>query len=285
MCVAAERARICDLQPTPQYYRGHPPPPRMPGSGPLKNPSVRDLRRQRSVLASHLPDLSLWRMLLIKSFSSASSLTVASMPISRTCRSLIPLLAVVGLFSANLFGQEVRSTSPAVKRIIDDAARTVKRNRTEFDKANQKPLDDARKQLEELSTKLIKDGKTDEAAIALRQIKTLEADVMRVANAPPVAAGAVAQKPLLERLAGKWDRPDTDESFLIESASSIWSISKSKGIRTQMKLISVDQQKCDLQYHSGWRLSLRPAGEDAVAVFEWSPKGERKKGFALERMK
>jgi hypothetical protein len=224
-------------------------------------------------------------MLLIKSFSSASSLTVASMPISRTCRSLIPFLAVVGLFSANLFGQVVRSTSPAVKRIVDDAARTVKRNRTEFDKANQKPLDDARKQLEELSTKLIKDGKTDEAAIALRQIKTLEADVMRVANAPPVAAGAVAQKPLLERLAGKWDRPDTDEFFLIESANSIWSISKKTGQRNQLKVISVSDSKCDLQYPTGWRLSFRSAGDDAIAVFALSPTGEKKKGFALERMK
>jgi len=122
---------------------------------------------------------------------------------------LIALIAFVA--SANLYGQEPKP-SPAVKRILEDTARKVRTNRQAFDKANEKPLAEARKALEELSTKLIKDGKAEEAAAVLKQVGTLEMDVMRIANAPapmPVGGGGVGpQKPLLERLEGKWTHPN-----------------------------------------------------------------------------
>jgi hypothetical protein len=74
--------------------------------------------------------------------------------------------------------------SPAVKRILDKTVAEVKKNRQEFDKANAKPLGDARVELQDLSTKLIKDGKTVDATAVLKQIENLEADVMRMAKAP-----------------------------------------------------------------------------------------------------
>ena len=78
--------------------------------------------------------------------------------------------------------------SPQVKRILDKAAVEVKKNRQEFDKANEKPLGEARKALEELSTKLIKDGKAEEATAVLKQVGTLETDVLRMANSPAIVA-------------------------------------------------------------------------------------------------
>jgi hypothetical protein len=110
------------------------------------------------------------------------------------------LIGLIAFFaSANLYGQEAKKPSPAVTRILDEAVRAVKKNRVDFDKANQKPLGDARKALEELSTKLIKDGKADEAGAVLKQVGTLEADVMRMANAPAPVPAPVPAEPQIDR--------------------------------------------------------------------------------------
>jgi len=94
----------------------------------------------------------------------------------------IPLIAV---FAMPLTVQaEESKPSPAAKRILDKAAGEVKKNRRAFDKANEKPLDEARKALEKLSTELIKDGKAEEATAILKLVGTLEGDVMRLANTP-----------------------------------------------------------------------------------------------------
>jgi hypothetical protein len=49
--------------------------------------------------------------------------------------------------------------APSVKRILDEAARDVKKNGRDFKEANQTPIGEARKDSEDLSTKLNKDGK------------------------------------------------------------------------------------------------------------------------------
>jgi hypothetical protein len=69
------------------------------------------------------------------------------------------LLIAFSLCSATVHGQEAKKPSPAVKRVLDKAVAEVKKNRQEFDKANAKPLGDARVELQDWSTKLIKDGK------------------------------------------------------------------------------------------------------------------------------
>lgn len=202
-------------------------------------------------------------------------------------RTVILLLAV--LFSVIAHGQEAKKSSPAVTRILDEAVRAVKRNRVDFDKANQKPLGEARKALDDLSTKLIKDGKADEAAAVLRQVGTLEADVMRMANAPaPLAGGgAVRQKPLMERIVGKWSAGDYPEYFMVNDGGA-WMQVKNDGKGTVIESVAMqllDYETAEVRYRSGWRLQCRLAGDDVLAVTEIGPDGRKSRGFALERVR
>jgi hypothetical protein len=140
------------------------------------------------------------------------------------------LLALIPfLFSATLYGQEAKKPSPAVKRILDEAVRAVKKNRVDFDKANQKPLGEARKALEDLSKKLIEDGKAEEATAVLRQVGNLEADVMRMANAPPPMVGGGQQKP---SPVGKWSWPDGGTIQLNADGTASGSWHSEKGLWT-----------------------------------------------------
>lgn len=112
-------------------------------------------------------------------------------------------------------------SSSAVRQILDKAISEVKKNREAFkkavetsrkdyDKANEKPLGEAKRELQDLAKQLIEDGKTEEATAVLTQLKMLEADVMRMAG----AGGEVEQKPLLERMEGEWVNPNRVEKRL-----------------------------------------------------------------------
>jgi hypothetical protein len=63
--------------------------------------------------------------------------------------------------------------------------------------------------------KLVDDGKADEAGAILKQIGTLEADVLKLAKAPapiPIEEDRILpQRPLLERMAGEWFNPNRNE--------------------------------------------------------------------------
>lgn len=160
--------------------------------------------------------------------------------------------------------------SPAVKRILDKAVGKVRANRTEFDKANKKPLDEARAELQDLSTKLIKDGKTQEAGDVLRQVGTLEADVMRMANAPPPVAGAGGpQKPLLERMAGKWESRDPDWQFFLEIRPDgvVRQITKASGrMGLEGRLTLLKPEQAEVTWSNGEKRYLLLAGEGVDAV-------------------
>lgn len=73
---------------------------------------------------------------------------------------------------------------PAVKKIFDKAVVAVKKNRDDFAKANETPLNEARMGLQEVLTKLVDEKKDNDAKAVLDQISTLEADVLKTANAP-----------------------------------------------------------------------------------------------------
>lgn len=95
----------------------------------------------------------------------------------------------------------------AASRILDTAVREVKKNRDDFTKANEKPLSEARKELEKLLQKLVMDKKDKEAALVLKQIGTLEADVLSAAAAP---VGSPASRPSPSPV-GKWSWPDPSQ--------------------------------------------------------------------------
>lgn len=189
-------------------------------------------------------------------------------------RPLILFLAF-SLCSATVHGQEAKKPSPAVKRVLDKAVAEVKKNRVDFDKANAKPLGEARKALDELSTKLIKDGKAEEATAVLRQVGTLEADVMRMANAPApmVGGGAVPKKPLLERLAGRWAHPNDGSFYAIQPDGDIQKAKKGDGKVFRQGALQVLADGSAEVTMDGTRIKIREAGSDTVALEMWDSAG------------
>ena len=198
---------------------------------------------------------------------------------------LIALVAFVA--SANLFGQEAKKPSPAVTRILEEAVRAVKKNRVEFDKANQKPLGEARKALEELSTKLIKDGKADEAGAVLKQVGTLEVDVMRLANAPaPMAGGAVPQRPLLERMAGRWTHPNSTGLLAFEENGKVTSFWKSGAVNTDGTARPLSEDEVEVRYSNQSLHRYRMIDADLIVERLFNPDGSEKgEGYLKMRAK
>lgn len=191
-------------------------------------------------------------------------------------------IALLALFCLAFTARAEEKPSPAVKRILDKAVGEVKKNRERFTKANEKPLNEARGQLQELSTKLIKDGKADEATAVLAQVKTLESDVMKMANAPEHLPGGggrpLSQKPLLERLEGKWRR--AKDEVVIQRDGVIW---QSNGDQAQIRLVS--PEIAEVQWASGWKWHCRMVDDEMAVAMEWDPKGKRSEGIVLTRIK
>ena len=186
---------------------------------------------------------------------------------------LIAFIAFVA--SANLYGEESKP-SPAMKRILEDTARKVRTNRQAFDKANEKPLAEARQELQDLSTKLIKDGKNMEAQAVLKQIDTLGVDVMRMANAPaPMAGGggAVPQKPLLERLAGKWSSPIGGTYHTIERNGVTQEVFKTGKLHQGGQLKVMPDGTAEVVYPDGVRRTFSEVVGDKLAAEAYKPDG------------
>lgn len=138
---------------------------------------------------------------------------------------------------------------PATKLILEKAVREVRKNRQAFDKANEKPLGTARQELQDLSTKLIKDGKTAEAQAVLRQVDTLDADVLKSANAPPpVAGGVVPQKPLLERLEGKWTHPNSTGLVAFEKNGKTTTFWKSGSVNADGTARLLSEEEVEVRF-------------------------------------
>lgn len=187
------------------------------------------------------------------------------------------LLIAFSLFSATVYGQDAKKPSPVVKRVLDEAVREVKKNGQEFDKANQKPLGDAKKKLQDEVTKLVESGKTDDASAVLAQVKTLEADVMKMANAPaPVGGGGgrvQPQKPLMERLEGKWQNP-TDGGWVrtIDREGRFTETLGKNSYHGQLKVIGLNS--AEVLSSSGWRMVLYLCDENVMAILAWNPEGK-----------
>lgn len=178
---------------------------------------------------------------------------------------------------------------PGMKPILDKAVRDVRTNREAFDKANKKPFDEARKALEALSTKLIKDGKTDEAGVVLKQVGTLEADVLKSANAPTPVAGAggpAQQKPLLDRLEGKWTHPNEPTIIQIEPNGAIRQYFKTDGKLFRQGQIQAMADGTAEGLMDGEKFKISEAVGDRLAVEIWQPTGKQwGHGMVLTRTK
>lgn len=181
------------------------------------------------------------------------------------------LLIAFSLFTTTAYAEDAKQ-SPAVKRILDKAVGKVRTNRTEFDKANKKPLDDARAELQDLSTKLIKEGKTEEAGIVLKQVGSLDADVMRMANAPAPNGGGGGrvppQKPLMERLAGKWEWAGTNAVLIVEGGGGAVYAEKDGGkVYCQGRVKNVSPNRAETEWGcANWFIHV--VDDDTLIAFE-----------------
>jgi hypothetical protein len=185
---------------------------------------------------------------------------------------LIFLLAIA--CSSTTFGQEAK-TLPAVKRILDKATAEVKKNFQEFDTANQKPLGDARVELQDLSTKLIQDGKNVDARAVIKQIETLEADVLKRANAPaPVpAARPVPEKPLLDRMAGKWFNPTRKETRVFGADGSFTQLKSDGTVDGRPEAFVIQGGKGLMNGSTGYRFENWLVDDDRMAFLWYAPDG------------
>jgi hypothetical protein len=187
-----------------------------------------------------------------------------------------PLLIALIAFVASATGsaQDVDPRKlPAVKRVLDDAAKGVKANRNACDKANEAQLAKARDELKEIAKKLLDDGKTEAAAAILNQVKTLDREVLGAANTPATVPGS--QKPLLEKMSGRWTHPNADLILEIDSSGTYREVRKSdRSISTTGRLVLKTKGVASSRLANGFMVELRVVGEDdAIGLFLWDPTG------------
>lgn len=198
------------------------------------------------------------------------------------------LLLLLGIVPVG-FAEEPTKPSPAVKRILDEAAREVRANTLAFHKANQKPLGNARRELQELSTKLIQDGKTAEAQAVLKQVETLEADVVRMASSPLPAAGRAGLRPsLLSALEGKWDLHEGKAEHLILTRDGRATLHRNSdgSVFVTGALTQASSDIAEIRWDNGFRWQIRMANGDALTVVEiHETDGGRRRSLSPVRMK
>lgn len=167
--------------------------------------------------------------------------------------------------------------SPAVKKILDKAVAGIKANRQAFDKANEKPLAEAKEELQALAKQLIEDGKTEEATVVLKQISTLEADVMRGADSTVSASTgrAVATKPFLERIAGKWTHPNSTVVRVFGSGGYT-ELDKKDGRRTSTGTVTLKGRDTALvKTISGYTMEVRITEDgETMSCLLWDASGK-----------
>jgi hypothetical protein len=171
---------------------------------------------------------------------------------------------------------------PAVKKVLDDAVNGIKENQKAFDEANETQLAKTRDELKEIAKKMLDDGKTDEATAVLNQVKTLDKEILEAANAPAkgeVGKKMAPQKPLLERMAGKWRRGGDNFVFVISPDGRIQISNGDQG-----KLVLAGPETAEVVLKSGWKLRFFMAQADVACGLEWDSRGRQTPGFVLERI-
>lgn len=108
----------------------------------------------------------------------------------------VALVAAISLAKPSLAQDK---SLPAVKPILEEAVIEVRKNRQEFDRNNETPLAEARRDLQELVSKLVNDDKRGDAQAVLKQIETLQPDVLRIASGGERPALKPPVKTILEK--------------------------------------------------------------------------------------
>ena len=222
------------------------------------------------------------------------------------CLSLLAFLIVVQsnlLLAADENEKEV-DTREIIREAEETASEKVGEIWDRFQTDIQAPLNQARMDLNRAITKLNEGKRFNDAKTVQKALADLEKTVMSkivaiVIQPPPKPPVPIPpppkppvpippQKPLLERMAGKWNRKTFPEYFVIQPNGTWQRISKD-GKDTVLDIAAMQMrtpEELEVRYPSGWRLLCRLAGDDVIAVNEFRPTGEpASDGWALERIK
>jgi hypothetical protein len=92
----------------------------------------------------------------------------------------MPRLSVIAVIVALCFSiaAMAEDQSPIVGRILDKAVGEVRKHHAEYIKANEKPAEQAKRSLEQLTRTLIDEGKTENAIAALRAIELIDSETL-----------------------------------------------------------------------------------------------------------
>jgi len=184
---------------------------------------------------------------------------------------------LAGILCFALSASAADKPTPAMKRILDKAILAVKKNREEFAKANEGPLQEARKDLQDLAKKLVGDGKADDAAVVLKQVGTLEADVLGKTNASEPKTKAALKTPSLEdRLQGEWAKANNPHSFKIQG-HTLLEFSENAPLQAHAKgKLEFPQGKehAVVKLDNGFSFLLFSAGQNVMAMDVFDPQGK-----------
>lgn len=188
----------------------------------------------------------------------------------------IALIATL-CFTFTATADDKAKPSPVAKRILDKAVAEVKKNQDDLAKANAKPLAEAKKALEDQSKKLIEEGKADEATAMLGQVKTLEADVMRIANA--------SENLLMERLAGKWTVLESKVHYRFEKNGQAFCCHNADGaVKFRGTARPTSDEQVAIAWETGDKDEVQLASDD-IAVLRSTQRTGRRVNHVLERAK
>ena len=196
------------------------------------------------------------------------------------------LLLVFGLFTATLHADTDREVYDEADGIFKQAEEAVGTNLATFVQANEKPLAEAREEMAELIARMNKEGRSQLATSLQKRLNGLEETVQkRVRSEVPIVVPP--KKPLLERLAGKWDRTDHPDHLCMHANGMVECVHDGNGeVFLRGKLTLVSPHVASIVWDNGYKELCRIAGDDdAMAMFSWNPDGRRLDGYCLERMK
>lgn len=141
-----------------------------------------------------------------------------------------------------------------------------------------------------LIAELTKKGKVAEAQAIkseMENIWTRSAEPSPKPESSPPTPKPGSQRPLLQRIAGKWSRFGVGYFYQFNANGTAEIIDRgSNRVTSRVRMTVISAEAVEAVWDSGFRDRFVLAGDDMVAVMNWNPAGKRDgDGFVLERMK
>lgn len=182
-------------------------------------------------------------------------------------RSLILAVGVLVLFGSAYAQQVAVRQSPAVKRILDEAEKGVRRNRKAYEEANAKTLAEAEKALQKEVDRLL-DAKKAEEAVALKQVvANFKDEVIENAEADKQA------KPQMSKYVGQWSNPNEKILRVINPDGSFVQYEKDGKVYLRGNWRALSESSAEVTRTNGSRFRVWAVTDSMLAVQWFLPTG------------